>query len=59
MRIPCVFAFVAATVAEVADSERYYLADLDKYSKSQLGEETVVLRELFEKQGRGFVKEKH
>ena len=55
MRIPCVFAFVAATVAEVADSERYYLADLDKYSKSQLGEETVVLRELFEKQGRVFV----
>ena len=55
MRIPCVFAFVAATVAEVADSERYYLADLDKYSKSQLGEETVVLRELFEKQGQVFV----
>ena len=47
-------AFAVATAA-VAVAERHYDADLDKYSHSQLGEETVVLQEFFEEQGRVFV----
>ena len=45
----------ADAVPSMSKSNRHYNANLDKYSKSQLGEEAVVLRELFQHQGRVFV----